>query len=180
MTTRYVAFLRAINTGKRRVKNDALCSHATDLGFSSVAGFLASGNLIFDADSDDRATVADHLSSGLEAALGFDVPVFLRTATEVRAIAEVDVFSPAELARTLGKVQVTFLAAPPLEQVASQALALGNERDQLRLRGSELFWLPEAGISTSELHIRGLERLLGAFTIRTLNSVVRLSRKFLG
>jgi uncharacterized protein (DUF1697 family) len=42
---RYVAFLRGINLGGRRIANDELRSHFEALGCEDVATFRASGNL---------------------------------------------------------------------------------------------------------------------------------------
>ncbi|MFN8634359.1 MAG: DUF1697 domain-containing protein [Chloroflexota bacterium] len=46
MATRYVAFLRGINLGKRRVKNDDLERAFASMGFSGVKVLIASGNVI--------------------------------------------------------------------------------------------------------------------------------------
>ena len=179
MKERYVAFLRAVNTGKRRVTNEELCRHTADLGFTSVAAFLASGNLIFDAESGDPEHVATRLAHGLEKALAFDVPVFLRTGAAVVRVAQLNPFDPPELSGTLGKVQVAFLESHPPSEVATEVLAMGSADDKLKLRGTEMFWLPKAGVSTSDLHIKRLEKLLRPFTIRTHHSVGRLASKLL-
>ena len=77
---RYVAFLRGMNLGRRRIKNGELCACFADMGFSSVAAFLASGNVIFDAALDDPASLSARIESGLRQALHYDVPTFLRSA----------------------------------------------------------------------------------------------------
>ena len=41
---RYVAFLRGMNLGRRRIKNPELCAAFEDIGFTNVAAYLASGN----------------------------------------------------------------------------------------------------------------------------------------
>ena len=53
---RYVAFLRGMNLGRRRITNDALRAEFEALGFGGVATFLASGNVIF--ESPDPAVAA--------------------------------------------------------------------------------------------------------------------------
>ena len=42
---RYVAFLRGMNLGKRRIKNEELRREFEALGFEDVATFRASGNV---------------------------------------------------------------------------------------------------------------------------------------
>jgi uncharacterized protein (DUF1697 family) len=43
---RYVAFLRGINLGGRRIKNEELRRHFEEIGLEEVATFRASGNVI--------------------------------------------------------------------------------------------------------------------------------------
>ena len=56
MPRNYVAFLRGMNLGRRRIKNPELCAAFEDIGFTNVSAFLASGNVIFDADESDLAS----------------------------------------------------------------------------------------------------------------------------
>ena len=63
---RYVAFLRGMNLGRRRIKNPELCAAFEGIGFTNVSAFLASGNVIFDTDESDSAAVADSLNTDYE------------------------------------------------------------------------------------------------------------------
>ena len=85
--SRYVAFLRGMNLGRRRIKSPELCAAFEDIGFKNVAAYLASGNVIFDADDSDTDVVAGSIESGLRDSLGYEVPTFLRSSEEVMAIA---------------------------------------------------------------------------------------------
>ena len=76
---RYVAFLRGINLGNRRVKSPELIGHFEAIGFADVATFRASGNVVFvDPGKETEAKVQARVEAGLEEALGYDVAVFLR------------------------------------------------------------------------------------------------------
>ena len=60
---RYVAFLRGMNLGERRIKNDELGLEFEALGLDEVASFRASGNVIFAAEeSDEEALMRAHRS----------------------------------------------------------------------------------------------------------------------
>ena len=72
-----------------------------------------SGNVIFDAPQHASAEFAAHVEEELRSSLGYEVPTFLRTADEVRAIAAHEVFSE-ELERSGGKVQVALLRGEPV------------------------------------------------------------------
>jgi uncharacterized protein (DUF1697 family) len=77
---RYVAFLRGMNTGRRRITNADLCACFETLGYEDVSAFLTSGNVVFDARDGDAAAVAARIEEGLWEQLEYDVPTFLRTA----------------------------------------------------------------------------------------------------
>lgn len=63
---RYVAFLRGMNLGGRRIKNEELRLRFEELGFVDVATFRASGNVIFSADRAKPEAVVARLEEGLE------------------------------------------------------------------------------------------------------------------
>ncbi len=99
----------------------------------------------------------------------------LRSHKQVAAIAEARPFTPAELAPTSANTQVMLMrsadATPPIEQFDIP------DEDLLRRFEGDVFWLPRAGISDSELNIKGLENALGEFTVRTVRTLVRLSAR---
>ena len=76
---RYVAFLRGMNLGKRRIKNEELRAEFEALGFEDVATFRASGNVIFAAPRQSEGALTKTIERGLGEALGYEVPVFLRS-----------------------------------------------------------------------------------------------------
>jgi uncharacterized protein (DUF1697 family) len=106
---RYVAFLRGINVGKRRVKNDALARTFDDLGFENVKVLIASGNVLFDADEHDEARLTRTVEASLETALGFDVSVMLRSVPEVRQMLDRDPFKGITVTKQT-RLYITLLA----------------------------------------------------------------------
>jgi uncharacterized protein (DUF1697 family) len=116
----------------------------------------------------------------LTAAYGFAVPTFVRSAAEVSAIADVEPFSPTEIARTAGKVQVTFLRSRPSRDQIAALADLASDEDLVRVIGCEWYWLPVDGISGSKLDVGQVQSLLGEMTMRTLGTVARMSSKFAG
>lgn len=170
----YVAFLRGMNLGKRRIKNPELCACFEDMGFTGVSAFLASGNVIFDGGGHAEGDLSGRIAAGLEVRLGYAVPTYLRSAAEVTAIAERAPFPPDALAGTAGKIQVALLAAPPAAATREAILAGVPPDDRLAFAGRELYWLPKAGMSTSELDTVALDRALGGMTVRTHRTLTRL------
>jgi uncharacterized protein (DUF1697 family) len=174
---RYVAFLRGMNLGGRRITNDELRAHVTALGFDGVETFRASGNVLFSAAAGDPEAIAGRLEVGLVEALGYEVPIFLRTGAEVAAIADLAPFGAIELAASEGKPQVAFLFEEPEPDNGREALSLASQDDRLVLDGRELHWLPSGGISESALDLKAIGSLLGPITIRTKGTVEQLAAR---
>jgi uncharacterized protein (DUF1697 family) len=159
---RYVAFLRGMNLGKRRIKNEELRVEFETLGFADVATFRASGNVIFAGDDGEKeAALTKRIEAGLGDALGYEVPVFLRSRDEVAAIAGQEPFDAKAVASSKGKLQVTMLAKKPTAAARKKVLALATEEDSLELVARELFWLPSGGTLESELDLKAIEKALG-------------------
>lgn len=171
----HVAFLRGINVGGRRVTSEQLCAPFEALGLQEVATFLASGNVIF-ATTDTEGLEA-RIESALQAALGFPVDTFVRTAAEIAQIADLAPFPAEVVAATDGKLQVTFLRDQPEPAAIAEVMAHASAEDRLAVIGREWYWLPRAGISTSSLDVRAVERALGSGTTRTVNTVARLQAR---
>ncbi len=176
--SRYVAFLRGMNLGRRRIRNDELCAEFVAIGFTNVAAFLASGNMVFDTDERSRVAVVAMIEDRLRESLGYEVPTLLRSADEVSAIANDGPFK-GEFGANGGKPQVMFLARAPDSKVRAQVLGLATEADRLAFDGRELYWLPERGLSTSELKLAFIDKAIGPTTTRTRNTLERLVVKFL-
>ncbi len=174
--TRYVAFLRGMNLGGRRITNDELCRHVTALGFEDVSAFLASGNVVLEGKG-GKARIEARLERGLAAALDYEVPVFLRDGAALREVAAATPFPAARIARTAGKLQVAFLRSTPSAAAKRLVRSLDGEEDGLVLAGLTLYCLPTAGISDSQLDWRALEKALGSTTVRTARTVQRLVAK---
>lgn len=174
---RYVAFLRGMNLGGRRIKNEELRTEFEALGFADVACFRASGNVVFATDESDEPTLTVHIEAGLGEALGYAVPIFLREAAELRAIASREPFDPAAVAASKGKLQVAFLPTAPSGSASRDALALATDDDRLAIEGRELHWLPGGGVSESDLDLRTLEAAVGPWTMRTLGTVEQIAAR---
>jgi len=179
--SRYAAFLRGMNLGRRRISNDELRKHVEALGFADVATFRASGNVIL-SDPNDAPVgeAARRLEQGLGEALAYDVPVFARTAERMRAIAALEPFSLDELTASTGKPQVVLLHDAPSAAARRAALALMPEGDRFVFEGGELHWLPRAGLSDTELDLTALAKALGPTTVRTKGTIELIAARWFG
>jgi uncharacterized protein (DUF1697 family) len=175
----YAAFLRGINLGRRRrVSATELRSLFAELGFSCVATFRTSGNLIFTATAGSMVKTTNRIQQGLSKSLGFEVTVFLRSAAEMRALAAHQPFTPSVVKRSKGKLQVILLAASPPARVRKNVLGLANPADRLDFGKRELFWLPSAGTRNSALDVKAIEAEVGVTTMRTKGTIDEFAAKY--
>jgi len=178
VSTRFVAFLRAINVGGRIVPMAELRTHFEALGLTDVATFIASGNVVFSSRAKAVPALAKRIASGLRGGLGYDVPVFIRTAAEVAAISKRQPFTGPQM--KYSRTFVVGLLAEPLAADATKALlALQSDIDLFHVDGSEIYWTSRLGQSDSVISNNMLEKTLKVrSTFRGMNTMVRLVEKF--
>jgi len=95
--TTFIGFLRGVNVGGHRVvKMERLRALFEELGFGDVRTYIQSGNVFFDTKPTPRVTLERKIAKHLEAKLGFDVTVFVRTVAEVEELVARDPFAGME------------------------------------------------------------------------------------
>jgi uncharacterized protein (DUF1697 family) len=168
----YVAFLRAINVGSRRVSMERLRRPLADLGYDEVSTFIASGNVIF--RTPERAPVAERaVEDALCAALGFEVVAFVRPASTLGRVVEDQPFDgDGDL------VHVGFLKKA-VSAPARRALdALKTEHDTVVAAGKQVYWRAGAGLGRAAISGASIEKALGQpTTFRSLKMLKRLGAK---
>jgi uncharacterized protein (DUF1697 family) len=175
----YAAFLRGVNLGRvRKVSSAELRRIFEGEGFGGVSTFRTSGNVVFASDDERIDALKKRIEGKLAEALGYEVDVFLRTATQVRAIAAYEPFPADEVEASHGKLQVSILSSAPNKRSRSQALALATDEDRLAFGDRELYWLPSGGMRDSALNAGAIEKILGRMTMRTKGTVELLAAKF--
>lgn len=137
----YIAFLRGMNLGNRRIKMDALRSHFEALKFADVETFIASGNVIFSSQQADSAKLEATIQKYLEKTLGYAVNTFVRTRGEVIAAATFQPFSAADMDSPENTVHCGFLQATLTPVQARGLAACRSEFDAFRVNGREYYWL---------------------------------------
>ena len=147
MTTR-VAFLRAVNLGRRKVPMARLVDVCEGLGYDDVWTYANSGNAVFDA-AGSRANIERAMEGALESAMGFEVTTFVRTAAELKKAMSRD---PFEL--TAGDTYfITFLKGPPTAAVRRALEAASNDFDMLVVDGRDVHWRMHG--KSTDTHLTG-------------------------
>ena len=165
--TAYVALLRGVNlVGKSTLKMADLKAIAEELGLESVRTYIASGNLLFLSDKPEEK-LRRLLEKELQAHMGKEVRVMLRTAGEMEAVARANPFND----RPGNSVQAFFMnEAPPGDLLKT----VRNKADDERIAAGprEVFVAyGEKGIGKSRLRIPAAE----SGTARNMNTVAKLA-----
>jgi uncharacterized protein (DUF1697 family) len=162
----YVALLRAVNvggTGKLAMAElKAMCAAA---GFTKVATYIASGNVMFAAEGP-----AARIKAALEKRLGTHackpIGVLVRTAQEMAEVVRSNPFPKSAPNRTV----VIFLDGPPPPDTLDDIR--GRKDEEVRLGKREIYVAyGPAGIGRAKLKIPAAEK----GTARNINTVAKLA-----
>lgn len=100
-----------MNVGGRTVKMEQLRSLFAELGLADVRSYIQSGNVFFTTAETDRAALTTRIEQHLEQALGYPVPVMLRTVDELAELVDSDPFAGIEVTPDI-RLCVVFLSEP--------------------------------------------------------------------
>jgi uncharacterized protein (DUF1697 family) len=162
--TAYVALLRAVNVGGRKLAMTDLRAIAQDAGLESPRTFIASGNLLF-TSTKDEAVVARLLEDRLSRHMGGEVPVFIRTARQMADVAKGNPFANEPGSR----VAAIFLEKAPATDLLENARGIADE--ELALGRREIYVHYPGGMGRSKLRWPGT--VIG--TARNMNTVGKLA-----
>ncbi|MCC6241221.1 MAG: DUF1697 domain-containing protein [Gemmatimonadaceae bacterium] len=175
---RYVGLLRGMNVGGHRVSMETLRAHVTAFGMRNVATYIASGNLIFDAPASSSAPLIESaLAAHLQQAVGFPMPLFLRTPSELAQIVASVPF--ADIAGVPTTTHVGFFREAPHAQTVVALESAGTDVDDLAVIGRELYWRCRGKTTDSKIVWRPIERAHALeVTMRNVKTVVTLAEKY--
>lgn len=138
-TTRYIAFLRAINVaGHGRVKMDVLRQAFEAAGCQNVRTWIQSGNVIFDQPRAEIGGVIERTRQTLGPLMGEQPIIMVRTLRELRGVISQDPFAEYP-AHPDTKLYVTFLAARPARAPRFPFGLPSEKLTAIAMRGRDVF-----------------------------------------
>ena len=169
MTT-YVAFLRGINLGPtNKVSMAELRAMATDLGYTDVATYINSGNLIF-VSSKKPATLEREISAAISKRFGTSTDVAVRTPAQLKKILAGNPYpggSPSQ-------VTVAFLTKAAPAEAEQKVAAIATAAEPFTFAGSEVYVHYSNGLGRSKLAERFSSVIGVSSTVRNLNTVTKV------
>jgi uncharacterized protein (DUF1697 family) len=171
----YAALLRAVNLGDtNKVAMPALRSLFSTLGHEDVSTYVQSGNVVFRSEAPGAKEISSELERAIEQDLGVATTVILRTAAELRKVADANPYIEDE--SDPKKLHVVFLDRRPSAQGRRALDPDRSPPDRFELRGRELYLHRPAGSARSKLTIDYIEHRLGARgTVRNWRTVTKLA-----
>jgi uncharacterized protein (DUF1697 family) len=170
---RMVALLRAVNVGGRKLPMAELRALCGELGWSDVATYIQSGNIVFTAPGKPEA-----IEAALEAAIskhyGYEAPAIVRTAAQWAHYPPANPFpkiakdEPARLHLLLSK-------RPPAKCAEDAIQARAKADEQVRRAGDALWIYFPGGAGTSKLTPALIDKAVGStVTARNYRTVATL------
>lgn len=170
---RRIVLLRGINlAGRRRVAMADLRKLLEGHGYEDVRTHLQSGNVVLTSGvSADR--LAKKLESQLEAGLGFEIEVIVRTRAE---LARVVARNPlGDVAKDSSRYLVTFLRTKPAAKVVRELSAVDVAPEQVAVGGREVYsWHPGGSQGSPLAKLLAKTGVSGAGTNRNWRTVTKL------
>jgi uncharacterized protein (DUF1697 family) len=161
MTT-YIAMLRGINvSGQKLIKMEALKKMLESLPFSNVQTFIQSGNIIFQASTQDNDALQANISAQILKTFGFEVPVLVLKTNELKDIIAKNPFSKED-AKDSSHLYVTFLSTKPVMDNWEAILAKRLPGEELVVVDKAVYLYLPAGAGNTKLSNAFLESKLKA------------------
>lgn len=139
---RYVALLRAVNVGGRKVTMKDLREAAEQAGFENCRTLIASGNLVFDARKATDAKIASELEALISKTFGLHSEVMVRNPTEWSAILKANPFPKKARDDPAHLVCVVCRDKPDTKSIDAYLVKFREKHDkgeQLQIVGREIY-----------------------------------------
>ncbi len=175
---RYVAFLRAVNVGKRQVKMADLRTVLEEAGYTEVETYIQTGNVLVRTPARSAHRVATGLGAAIETWKGFAVPCVVRTPRQLRELVSAVDAVPA-LLQPEGRRYVAIADGEVPAAAAAELDAWADDGERVRVLGSAV--LAELGnpFHESRLTNTRVEKITGLTTTwRDLKVVRELAERW--
>ena len=170
---RMVALLRAVNVGGRKLPMAELRALCGELGWTNVATYIQSGNVVFDADCSPIEAEAA-LEARIMKDYGYEAPTIVRTAEQWRDYAPACPFPDA--ARETPNYLLMLLSKQPPASAAVEAIQARAAADEKVRQVGDALWIHfPNGSGTSKLTPSLIDKAIGSpATSRNYRTVVTL------
>lgn len=166
---RYIALLRGINVGGHlKIKMVDLKALFESLGFRDVVTYIQSGNVVF---SSEKETSSQVISEAIKNTYGWDVPVLVRTASDIEKILINCPFSEEKMQRSY----FMLFQEEPSKDNMEIIKALDFPGEEFYVTPACLYFFCETGYARVKMNGTFIERKLKVHaTSRNYNTMAKL------
>jgi len=171
---RYIALLRGINVGGHTIiKMADLRNLFESLGFTNVASYIQTGNVLFSTKDTDSERLAQQLEKELESLMGRRIRVFVLSPAELKKAAAHNPFEP-EHAGEKHRCNLMFLSDAPEPERRKALMALQGEEYRFHIHGKLLYYTYSQEYVGKRRTIDFEKVLRVAGTVRTWKVIAKL------
>ena len=166
----YVAFLRGVNLGpNNKIPMPALRTMAEDLGYTEVATFINSGNLIVSSPK-KAATVEQEISKAIKDTFGRSIDVTVRTPAQLKKVLAENPYADGNPSQ----VTVAFLTKAPAKDAKDRVAAVAKNHEPFAFARQEVYVNYSQGIGKSKLAEKFSDIIGVSSTVRNIRTVERV------
>jgi uncharacterized protein (DUF1697 family) len=166
----YVAFLRGVNLGpSNKIPMPELRAMAEALGFTDVATYINSGNLIIGSPK-KAATVEREISDAIKKAFGRPIDVTVRTPAQLKKVLADNPYSDGNPSQ----VAVAFLMKAPAKDAKDRVAAVAADYEPFTFAGQQVYVNYSKGLGRSKLAERFSDIIGVSSTIRNIRTIEKV------
>jgi uncharacterized protein (DUF1697 family) len=173
--TKYLALLRGINvSGHSMIKMDALKKMLENMGFQNVETYIQSGNVFFESEEENAASIGFKIKQEISKVFGYDVPVIMVSKTDLELCFKNNPYLK-EKECDIKKLYVAFISKE-LTAAAINDLKISNFKpDEAAIDSNRIYIKYAIGAGKTNLDQKYIEKKLNVVsTIRNWNTVTKL------
>lgn len=135
--TKYISLLRGINVGgKRKILMADSKELYSKLGYSNCISYIQSGNVIFESKEESTNDLASKIEETIKNEYGFDVPVIVKTRTELeKAVQD----NPYAETKEIESLCLSFLNRTPDTELVGKISNLNFSPDEFQIANQNVF-----------------------------------------
>jgi uncharacterized protein (DUF1697 family) len=165
-----IALLRGINVGgHKKILMTDLKSLFESLGFKEVVTYIQSGNVVFSSSHEDDVSV--RISEGIRKKYGWDVPVLIKTASEIESILSNCPFSEEKKMKSY----FTLFSEVPSDNSIEDVSQLSYPNEEFVITPMCLYFFCAMGYGRIKMNMNLIEKKLNVkATSRNYRTMVKL------
>lgn len=155
----YVAMLRGVNVAGHWIKMEQLRGLCDKLGLQKVETYVQSGNIVFQAKTENPTLVSKRISESILDSFGFETPVIVRTSKEMENVVANNPFLKEKDVDS-SKLHVAFLADVAQKSSLKTIERLATSHDRFYPASREIYLYCPGGYGKTKLSNNAIEKAL--------------------